>query len=691
MFINRYAELENQLTYVQLQHSVTEYAANLDREVELAKQSVSRLKGYISILEANMGAIDQNLSLLKQFMAENIQFSNNLYSSFFAFEAAKAQQYFGQEGTLVIVHKDSSERDTVRYNKPQNIMAESWSEPSYANDNKKLWYHVARNSQDVQTTPIYFDEDYLKTSLISLTQGLYKHRTFEGVVGISVSIDTLFEDIENKKFGRTGGMFLADYRSGLLLSKIGVVGSQQLEFLNVTERQVFSLYNDNEFGQAFWKNSLTKSVPYQEITKKNNQLNYTLSTVKLRTLPWTLISYQQTADLEESEQDNSTDFVILTGVIFALLVVMLLVLFKFLIWPLTKLSRTSVKILNIPTEEVVIPVQNLRELRDLSEVFRQIIAKITKMHAERVQCVRLLQASRLTQAEQLRQIEQSQANVAKVATEAQNSRMEAQKARLQIQKARIEIQKHKLEAQRARVQAQASNQAKAQFLANMSHELRTPMNAIIGYTEILQEDARDRGQEDFIPDLQKIHGASYHLLDLINNLFDMSKIESSKMDLYIETFDIAPMIQDVAGTVMPLLEKQSNILKVDCDSALGTMTTDLTKVRQNLLNLLSNANKFSKKNTIILAVNRQMLDDIDWIVFHVTDHGIGMTAEQIQKLFQPFVQIDSSPTRRYGGSGLGLAITKQFCQLMGGDIIVESQFGHGSTFTMRLPAEINVT
>jgi len=266
-----------------------------------------------------------------------------------------------------------------------------------------------------------------------------------------------------------------------------------------------------------------------------------------------------------------------------------------------------------------------------------------------------------------------------------NYHAETQKARLQLQKARVEIQKHKLEAQRSKVQAQAAAQAKAQFLANMSHELRTPMNAIIGYTEILQEDARDQGYDDFIPDLQKIHGASYHLLDLINNLFDMS----SKMELYIETFDIAPMIQDISATVMPLLEKQSNILRIDCDNALGTMTTDLTKVRQNLLNLLSNANKFSKQNTILLMVTRETVEDIDWITFQVTDHGIGMTAVQMQKLFQAFTQVDSSPTRRYGGSGLGLAITKQFCQIMGGDITVQSQFGQGATFIMRLPAEIS--
>jgi signal transduction histidine kinase len=168
----------------------------------------------------------------------------------------------------------------------------------------------------------------------------------------------------------------------------------------------------------------------------------------------------------------------------------------------------------------------------------------------------------------------------------------------------------------------------------------------------------------------------------------MSKIESSQLDLYIETFDIAPMIHDLAATIAPLMEKQSNILKVSCDNALGTMSADLTKVRQNLLNLLSNANKFSKQSTIALVVMRECIDDIDWILFRITDQGIGMTTEQVRKLFKAFMQVDGSPTRRFGGSGLGLAITKQFCEIMGGEITVESQFGKGSTFIMRLPANV---
>ncbi|MBE9563221.1 MAG: HAMP domain-containing histidine kinase, partial [Proteobacteria bacterium] len=240
---------------------------------------------------------------------------------------------------------------------------------------------------------------------------------------------------------------------------------------------------------------------------------------------------------------------------------------------------------------------------------------------------------------------------------------------------------------RAKVQTRSADQTKTQFLANMGLELRTPMNAIIGYTEMLQEDAKELEQNEFLLDLQKIHGASFHLLDLINNLFDMSQIESSQLDLYLETFDIAPMIQDVVATISPLLEKRSNILKVSCDPALGTMSADLTKVRQNLINLLSNANKFSRQSIITLDVTREPIDGADWIIFHIVDQGIGMVKEQIEKLFQAFAQFEIEQMSK-GNNSLSLAITKQFCQIMGGDIFVESQFGQGSTFTMRLPAQV---
>ncbi len=243
-------------------------------------------------------------------------------------------------------------------------------------------------------------------------------------------------------------------------------------------------------------------------------------------------------------------------------------------------------------------------------------------------------------------------------------------------------------SQRAKEDAEAANRSKSAFLANMSHELRTPLNAIIGYSEMLHEEAEDLGQEDFIPDLQKIQAAGKHLLTLINDILDLSKIEAGKMDLFLESFDIAPMLQDVVTTITPLVEKNANTLEVRGAGDPGVMHADLTKVRQVLFNLLSNACKFTEQGSITLESARDTVDGVDWLTFRVRDTGIGMSPDQIGNLFQAFSQADASTTRQYGGTGLGLAISRRFCQMMGGDITVESEPGTGSTFTIRLPAKV---
>jgi signal transduction histidine kinase/DNA-binding response OmpR family regulator len=248
------------------------------------------------------------------------------------------------------------------------------------------------------------------------------------------------------------------------------------------------------------------------------------------------------------------------------------------------------------------------------------------------------------------------------------------------------------EAQEARSAAEAANQAKSTFLANMSHELRTPLNAIIGYSEMLQEEALETGNEDFTADLQKIHGAGRHLLGLINDILDISKIEAGKMDLFYETFAVRDLLSDVATMIVPLIEKNQNRFEIKADDNLGLIEADQTKLRQVLFNLLSNACKFTEHGEIVLSVKLDqpetaMAGAPSSIVFTVRDTGIGMTPAQMERLFQSFTQADESTTRKYGGTGLGLAISRHFCHMMHGDITVQSAVGQGSLFTVTLPTK----
>jgi signal transduction histidine kinase len=258
----------------------------------------------------------------------------------------------------------------------------------------------------------------------------------------------------------------------------------------------------------------------------------------------------------------------------------------------------------------------------------------------------------------------------------------------QIQEQNSVIEQARQAALEARDASEAANRAKSAFLANMSHELRTPLNAIIGYSEMLEEDAEASGNAALVSDLRKIRSAGRHLLGLINDVLDLSKVEAGKMKLYLETFDVAGVVSEVAATAQPLMEKNRNRLEVRCAPDVGQLREDVTKVRQVLLNLLSNASKFTEKGKVTFEAVREHDTTGSWVVFRVRDSGIGMTPEQMSRLFQAFMQADGSTQRKYGGTGLGLALCRKLCVMMGGDINAESAPGAGSTFTVRLPGDV---
>ena len=251
-----------------------------------------------------------------------------------------------------------------------------------------------------------------------------------------------------------------------------------------------------------------------------------------------------------------------------------------------------------------------------------------------------------------------------------------------------ETRKAYSEVATARDSAMEANAAKSKFLANMTHELRTPMNAIIGYTEMLLEETEEKNLPEIHSDLEKIGSSAKVLLQLINEILDLSKIEAGKMEVHLDSFKIQEVIEPAMHAIEPMLQKNKNTLNLQCDENLGYMVADMNRVRQTLINLLSNANKFTEKGEIFLEVTRIKKQDIPWIIFKVTDTGIGIAKDQLRSIFSEFTQADSKTNRKYGGTGLGLAISQRFCRMMGGSLTVSSELNKGSTFTVQLPAKV---
>ncbi len=243
-----------------------------------------------------------------------------------------------------------------------------------------------------------------------------------------------------------------------------------------------------------------------------------------------------------------------------------------------------------------------------------------------------------------------------------------------------------IEAHAQRAAAVAASNAKSDFLANMSHELRTPLTAIIGYGEIVMEDVKSGQLNEAVPRLENIVKAGLHLLEMINGILDLAKIEAGKMELFFTTFLLPDFIKEITSIVMPLMHKNRNEFTITSDPSIVEMHSDDAKLRQSLTNLLGNAAKFTGRGRVTLDIKKERDEDGDWVVFQVSDTGIGISETQLTRLFESFYQADSSISRRYGGTGLGLSLSKRFSEMLGGTLTVQSVVNQGTTFTLRVPA-----
>ncbi len=373
-------------------------------------------------------------------------------------------------------------------------------------------------------------------------------------------------------------------------------------------------------------------------------------------------------ELTQADIDRSRDLRLGSGIIFLASVLLSFVvayrLQGLMIQPILELAEVSASIQRERDYSHRVRATASGEIGDLIESFNAMLDTIESNTSE-------LERAKLAAEEAKERIHQS------------NEQLEEANRTLE---ARVE-DRTKLLA-KAVMDAEEASKAKSSFLAKMSHELRTPLNAIIGYSEMLQEDARDEGETHTADDLDKVLSAARHLLGLINDVLDISKIEAGKMELFLETFELTKIVREVASTISPLIDKRGNKLAIECPADIGSMHADATKLRQILLNLLSNASKFTERGTITLRLNRLSGPSGEFIELAIIDTGIGMTPEQLARLFQAFSQADASTASKYGGTGLGLAISKQFAQIMKGDITVSSVAGTGSTFVVRLPADV---
>jgi signal transduction histidine kinase len=685
-----YQSAEKQVVQ-RLETFATHQAEQLNYEFVQAQRGVERFKSAAQWILEKTPNPDVRHSFLQQWMTDNLRFTNHVMSFYIALDRETSKQYFEKNAVLNILYKDAPRNRQLESKK---LHYKSWYDGNYLSNEREVRFHLSKDTDKIQFSPFYLDKNYLHEHVMTVSQGISNGK-FQGVVGVDILADNLLLDVQKQRIGRTGGMVLFDNRSGLLLNETANESNAEVlpakNLLGQRNRMQYNVFSSAQ--NNFWQNILKQELTHFKFNGDDGR-RYTLISRPLKDINLTLLIFQQDSELFAVESvDNYFKWAI---VAFISGIALLALTYTQVEKPLQNLSMTLAQ----RAVQIELPEQGALEIRAISSELYQILAlhliQAKEMNSRQEESLVELKEYQQKNLSQLVTIEKTEEQLKETLAALQHYKTLAHKYEKYLQQTKSDVQKLKQFAQKAKMdstiyrqQAASASQARHRFLANMSHELRTPMNAIIGYTEILQEDADEFGYLELMPDLQKIHGASFHMLDLINNLFDLSKIESNRMDLYLETFDLVPVLQDIAITVQPLVEQQGNILKLNLEGALGTMTADLAKIRQMLMTLLNNAGRFSKQGVITLSARRQKQQQIDWIILKVSDEGIGMSVEQVQQLRQFFADLKDSAGQVYTQK-IGLTLTMQFCRLMGGVFDVESQIGEGTTFIMQLPADPNL-
>jgi len=502
------------------------------------------------------------------------------------------------------------------------------------------WWHLPRKALTGVWTEPYFDEGGGNIYMTTFSAPFFRDGRFIGVATIDIPLEPLKRLISSLQ-GEQGQRFL------LLSAQQRILYSDNADYIGRLLKDVIKELNRPDIQAAFEQAQISGDTRMLRLAGWRSTHTQWISPAMIESGGWMLLSIQDEQRALAFLKQQKQRAIAVLGIVF---VISVLAVWLILVWvtrPLSKLSRAVVEV-GKGNLDIHIKRQSKDEIGDLAASFANMVRQLSSREAA------------------LREL---------------NENLEKR-----VEERTIELKSLQLGLERARDAADAANQAKSAFLANMSHELRTPMNAILGYSEMLIEEAEDLEQEDFIPDLKKIHQSGTHLLALINDVLDLSKIESGKMEAFAEDIDLEILIDEVSATAHPLLEKNKNSLAIERGNDLGMAYQDKTKLRQILFNLLSNAAKFTHEGTITLDVNRTEKDGLSWLAFAVSDTGIGIAEDKIEHVFEEFAQADDSTTRDYGGTGLGLAISKRFCNLLGGDLSLHSTLGEGSTFTIRIPA-----